>query len=47
LTDLINTEWIPAAKNADLSALLSQAGPALETHGKMAADLWQKVRPER
>jgi putative membrane protein len=47
LTDLINTEWTPAAKSADLSALLSQAGPALEAHGTMAADLWQKVRPDR
>lgn len=46
LVDLINKEWLPAAKNADLSALLVQAGPAFEGHGKMANELWQKLVPK-
>jgi putative membrane protein len=45
LVDLINREWIPAAKHADLSALLSQTGPAFEGHGKTADELRQRVRP--
>lgn len=45
LVDLINTDWIPAAKDADVKALLQQAGPAFEAHGKMADALWQRLTP--
>lgn len=47
VVDLINKEWIPAAKNADLSALLVQVGPAFEGHTKMAEELFQKLVPNR
>jgi putative membrane protein len=43
LVELINKEWIPAAKSADLSSLLTQAGPAFENHLAMAMEL-QKTR---
>jgi len=45
VVDLINKEWLPAAKNADLRALLAQVGPAFEGHSKMAEELWQKLVP--
>ena len=45
VVDLINKEWIPAAKHADLSALLAQVGPAFEGHTKMAEELFQKLVP--
>ena len=47
LVDLINKEWIPAAKNADLSALLVQVGPAFDGHRTMAEALLQKLVPNR
>ncbi|MBA4072678.1 MAG: hypothetical protein C0497_12705, partial [Gemmatimonas sp.] len=47
LVDLINKEWIPAAKHADLSALLAQVGPAFDGHTKMAEELWRKLVPNR
>ncbi|MFA6165015.1 MAG: DUF4142 domain-containing protein [Gemmatimonadaceae bacterium] len=47
LVDLINKEWAPAAKNADLSALLAQVGPAFEGHTKMAEALFQKLVPNK
>ncbi|MFA6168776.1 MAG: DUF4142 domain-containing protein [Gemmatimonadaceae bacterium] len=47
LVDLINTEWVPAAKNADLNALLAQVGPAFEGHTKMAEELFQKLGPKK
>lgn len=47
LVDLINKEWIPDAKNADLSALLAQVGPALDGHRTMAEALLQKLVPNR
>ncbi len=43
LVGLINKEWIPAAKSADLSTLLTQAGPAFVAHLSMAEAL-QKAR---
>jgi putative membrane protein len=43
LVAFINKEWIPAAKSADLSSLLTQAGPAFENHLAMATEL-QKTR---
>ncbi len=45
LVTLIHDEWIPAAKSGDLGALLSQAAPAFEAHGKMAGELGQRLRP--
>ncbi len=47
LVDLINKEWVPASKNADLSALLAQVGPAFEGHTKMAEELFQKLGPKK
>lgn len=47
VVDLINKEWIPAAKNADLSALLVQVGPAFDGHRTMAEGLLQKLGPNR
>jgi putative membrane protein len=47
LVDLINKEWIPEAKHADLSALLAQVGPAFEEHTKMAEELFRKLVPNR
>lgn len=47
LVDLINKEWIPAAKHADLSALLVQVGPAFDGHRAMAEALLQKLVPSR
>lgn len=47
LVDLINKEWMPAAKHADLIALLVQVGPAFEGHRTMAEALWQKLVPNR
>ena len=47
VVNLINKEWIPAAKHEDLSALLAQVGPAFEGHTKMAEELWQKLVPNR
>ena len=43
LVNLIRKEWIPAAKNDDLSSLLSLAAPAFENHLAMATEL-QKTR---
>lgn len=43
LVEHINKEWIPAAKSADLSALLTQAGPAFEHHLEMATALQKKL----
>lgn len=45
LVDLISKEWTPAAKHADLIALLVQVGPAFDGHLKMAEALLQKVVP--
>jgi putative membrane protein len=45
LVDLINKEWLAAAKNAELSALLMQVAPAFEGHAKMADELWQRLKP--
>lgn len=47
VVDVINREWIPAAKHADLSALLTQVGPAFEGHVKMAEALLAKLGPNR
>jgi putative membrane protein len=47
VVNLINKEWIPAAKDADLSALLVQVGPALDGHRTMAEALLQKLGPNR
>ncbi len=47
LVDLINKDWLPAAKNADLSALLVQVGPAFDGHRTMAEALLQKLVPAR
>ncbi len=47
IADVITKEWMPAAKNEDLSALLSQVGPAFEAHGQMAAAIWQRLAPPR
>jgi putative membrane protein len=47
LVDLINQEWIPAAKHADLSALLAQVGPAFEGHRTMAEELLRKLVPNK
>lgn len=47
LVNLINKEWIPAAKHADLSALLMQVGPAFDGHRAMAEALLQKLLPDR
>ena len=45
LVNLINKEWMPAAKHADLIALLVQVGPAFDGHRTMAEALWQKLVP--
>jgi predicted outer membrane protein len=45
--DLITKEWLPAAKNEDLIALLSQVGPAFEAHSTMATAIWQRLAPPR
>ncbi len=45
LVEHINKEWMPAAKSADLSALLSQAGPAFEAHATMAEELQKSRAP--
>lgn len=45
LANLINKEWIPAAKHADLIALLAQVGPAFEGHAAMAEELLRKLVP--
>ena len=47
LLNLINTEWLPAVQNTDLSGLMSQVGPAFEAHNKMAEALWQQVAPKK
>ncbi len=47
VVDVINKEWIPAAKHADLSALLVQVGPAFDGHRTMAEALLQKLVPAR
>ncbi|MHB0962033.1 MAG: DUF4142 domain-containing protein [Gemmatimonadaceae bacterium] len=47
LVDVINKEWIPAAKHPDLSALLVQVGPAFDGHRTMAEALLQKLVPSR
>ena len=47
LVNLINKEWMPAAKHADLIALLVQVGPAFDGHRTMAEALWQKLVPNR
>jgi putative membrane protein len=39
LLDLLNKEWLPGAKDADLSAMLSQVAPAFEAHARMADEL--------
>lgn len=43
LVNFINKEWMPAAKHADLSALLTQVGPAFEGHLTTAEALLQKL----
>jgi putative membrane protein len=45
LVDLINKEWLPAAKSEDLSSLLSQVGPAFQAHATTARQLWEQRRP--
>jgi putative membrane protein len=45
LVNLINKEWLPAAKAEELSGLLSQVGPAFEAHTAMARQLWEQRRP--
>lgn len=47
VVDLINKDWIPAAKHADLVALLVQVGPAFDGHRTMAEALLQKLLPNR
>jgi len=47
IAELINKQWIPAAKNEDLSAFLAQVAPAFEGHSKMADALWQQLAPKR
>lgn len=47
VVNFINEEWIPAAKHADLSALLVQVGPAFDGHRTMAEALLAKLVPAR
>ena len=46
LVALIDKEWLPAAKDADLSAMLAQVGPAFAAHQKMAEDLAKQLAPK-
>lgn len=47
LVELINKQWMPAAKNPDLTAFFGQVGPAFEAHSKMADELWKRVAPAK
>ncbi len=47
LLNAINTEWLPAAQHADLSALFGQVVPAFETHSRMAQELAQRLGPRK
>jgi putative membrane protein len=47
VVDIITKEWIPAAKHADLNALLVQVGPAFEGHRSMAEELLRKLVPNK